>query len=616
VDGFRFGTGSTGRKRESSMLVCNAKDRKPKGSRSDSEVSRTKTAVIVGGGPAGLAAALVLSNISNNISNTTTTTTGTRTEESERQNLFERVIVLEDAPKESYDPSRAYFYNINKRGQRFTDAFDIDLTKRGLEVTGFAKLVVPSDPAEAFDETKVVRQQLSEEERKRVGTMYWIPRHELVEEIVEEIQAKNKKKGGTHTQIELRRGVRCKHVEPTKEGMVRIVTVTATESSGDDDQEDCLVADLCVGADGISSGVRQSLEDGRFDPEHWSNAQNPSKKFGLKKYTTPSTGLRIKGLRIRPNFAIPKGGTGPDARTKIPLEARYNYGLRSATTGPTDSMNLIFLPQKDPDSKGGRSVNICTLPDHDIWDETKLRTDDGGRSAKAYFEKAFPRFDWNEIVAGDEWELFASTEGSRFPQCQYSPSLYVASKQPCPEDGDACNHRGIGAGVVLIGDALHSFPPDLGQGVNSAFCDAMVLGKCFEDAAATTISVVKETTAESKIAKPSLIAEALRAYETRNGPETRALIALARCGAPYQYDQASFRMRLGKKLWTANVVLRLLLNKVTGGLSPKPAILMMMDSRSSFRRIMRRANTLTAILWSSVVVFAVALARLRLRLSV
>mmetsp|Transcript_22097 Transcript_22097/g.61470 ORF Transcript_22097/g.61470 Transcript_22097/m.61470 type:complete len:329 (-) Transcript_22097:7-993(-) len=298
VDGFRFGTGSTGRKRESSMLVCNAKDRKPKGSRSDSEVSRTKTAVIVGGGPAGLAAALVLSNISNNISNTTTTTTGTRTEESERQNLFERVIVLEDAPKESYDPSRAYFYNINKRGQRFTDAFDIDLTKRGLEVTGFAKLVVPSDPAEAFDETKVVRQQLSEEERKRVGTMYWIPRHELVEEIVEEIQAKNKKKGGTHTQIELRRGVRCKHVEPTKEGMVRIVTVTATESSGDDDQEDCLVADLCVGADGISSGVRQSLEDGRFDPEHWSNAQNPSKKFGLKKYTTPSTGFRIQGVRI------------------------------------------------------------------------------------------------------------------------------------------------------------------------------------------------------------------------------------------------------------------------------------------------------------------------------
>eukprot|EP00536_Pseudo-nitzschia_multiseries_P012738 jgi/Psemu1/33034/gm1.33034_g len=496
ADAFVFG--SVDGKSGSSLRVRGGNDEiLTTGVPSDNKGTMKKTAVIVGAGPAGLAAALVLSNVK---------------KPGNKNLLFERVIVLEDAPKESYDPSRAYFYNINKRGQRFTNAFDIDLTKRGLEVTEFARLSVPPELNEVFDGTKVVRQKLSEEERERVGSMYWIQRHELVEEIADEIQAKNKKNDGTHThtRIELRRGVRCKYVEPTEEGRVRVVT----ESNRG--RKDCLLADLCVGADGISSRVRQSLEDGRFDPEHWSNAQNPSKKFGLKKYTSPSTGLRIKGLRILPNFAIPKGGTGPDSDTKIPLDTRYNYALNSATTGPTDSMKLIFLPQKDPDSRGGRSVNICTLPDHDIWDTRKLKTYDGGRSAKAYFEKAFPRFDWDEIVAEDEWPLFASTEGSRFPQCQYSPSLHVSSKRG---DGD-------GTGVALIGDALHSFPPDLGQGVNSAFCDAMVLKECFEDAASNAASATLEKGEETRNPgaetqhKP-LITAALEAYEARNGHETR-----------------------------------------------------------------------------------------------
>jgi len=65
----------------------------------------------------------------------------------------------------------------------------------------------------------------------------------------------------------------------------------------------------------------------------------------------------------------------------------------------------------------------------------------------------------DEIVSEDEWELFASTEGSRFPQCQYSPSLYVSSK-PRDHEGTTTD----GTGVVLIGNALHAFPPDLGQG--------------------------------------------------------------------------------------------------------------------------------------------------------
>jgi len=596
--GFRTGSTSLGKGSRSSIHVRNTFGDGPNTFVSENdEGTRKKTAVIVGAGPAGLAAALVLSKVRK--------TTGNSHID---RNFFERIVVLEDSPKESYDPSRAYFYNINKRGQRFTNAFDIDLTKRGLEVTEFAKLVVPTDPNDVFDDTKIIRQQLSQEEWDLVGSTFWIPRQELVQQIADDIDAKNEKNDGELTKIEVRRGARCKYVEPTEEGLVKIVI----ETKDDDGDGDFLVADLCVGADGILSNVRRSLENGRFDPEHWSNAKNPSKKFGLKKYTTPSTGLRIKGLCVQPNFAIPKGGTGPDANTKVPLKKGINYALQSATKGATDSLNLFFLPVKDPDSKGGRCVNICLAPNHDVWDTNKLRTDDGGRSAKAFFEKAFPRFDWDEIVAEDEWELFASTEGSRFPQCQYSPSLYVASK-PCRNgDGngntsDSNSEEANGAGVVLIGDALHAFPPDLGQGVNSALNDAMVLGKCFEDAALDDTS----STSKSGGAKKSFVSEALESYQKENGPETRSLIELARCGAPYQYEQQSPMMKLGKNMWKANLILRLLLNKVTLGLSPKPAILMMMDPRSSFRQIMRKANTLTAILWSSLLFVLVSLVRAR-----
>jgi hypothetical protein len=68
-------------------------------------------------------------------------------------------------------------------------------------------------------------------------------------------------------------------------------------------------------------------------------------------------------------------------------------------------------------------------------------------------------------------------------------------------------------------------------------------------------------------------------------------------------------MKFRKTLWTANVALRLLLNKVTKGISPKPAILLMMDSRLSFRQVMNRANTLTVILWSSFAFILLSLTR-------
>jgi kynurenine 3-monooxygenase len=68
------------------------------------------------------------------------------------------------------------------------------------------------------------------------------------------------------------------------------------------------------------------------------------------------------------------------------------------------------------------------------------------------------------MISPQEWERFAAAEGTRFPYCQYSNGVTLSS----------LDKR---SGVVLIGDALHSFPPDIGMGLNSGLQDVVALGE-------------------------------------------------------------------------------------------------------------------------------------------
>jgi len=131
--------------------------------------------------------------------------------------------------------------------------------------------------------------------------------------------------------------------------------------------------------------------------------------------------------------------------------------MLSRNKGTKNKIRLGTLPMQDETAI--RPINIVTRPDHDIWNIKD------GKEMQQWFQNSFPRLnfgDTSDLVSSEEWERFAKADGSSFPPCQYTPGLQVNS------NNGKC-------GVVLVGDSVHAFPPDIGQGVNAGLEDVTVL---------------------------------------------------------------------------------------------------------------------------------------------
>jgi kynurenine 3-monooxygenase len=143
-----------------------------------------------------------------------------------------------------------------------------------------------------------------------------------------------------------------------------------------------------------------------------------------------------------------------------------------------------------------------------------------------WFEHSFPRMPFKKsdnMISDQEWDRLAAAAGTRFPPCQYSGGLSVTSND-------------YQCGVALIGDAgkcsvfflthycksgrtqetslllyfswfvtVHSFPPDIGQGVNAGLEDVCALS---------------QTLTNSKDVNRTL-GEALIEYERIRSPEVK-----------------------------------------------------------------------------------------------
>jgi len=136
----------------------------------------------------------------------------------------------------------------------------------------------------------------------------------------------------------------------------------------------------------------------------------------MKKYESPSAKLFYKVLNLPPNFSI----KGEQSEVN---DHRMAYVFSSIHKDRTKAMALFGFPVANADHP--RSVNIIREADHHLW------TSD-----------------------------FVSLTAGKFPSPQHALSLYArAGNEETPTH------------CLLIGDAAHAFPPDLGLGVNSALED-------------------------------------------------------------------------------------------------------------------------------------------------
>jgi 2-polyprenyl-6-methoxyphenol hydroxylase-like FAD-dependent oxidoreductase len=490
----------------------------------------SKKVVVVGGGPVGLAAAITLAQAPHSYN----------------------VTVLEASPEASgYDPTKAYLYLVNPRGQVWTKRFPRVqqlLIERGSTNTGMGNFVrVPASLDEPIPD-KVPAPNLTE-------PSYWVPRHtmvKLLEQVVDELIADAPPEFGS---IQYVPHQECCSLQAQDNGQVVVVTQDLKDPKARFQRK--WIADLVLAADGMNSAVRNYLagpSDGTW---------LTSRGFQLQTWSSAASGLRMKVLQFPPAFKIP-----PSTVT----ESETIYAIRSIHTGPQNYVSLGLLPVKDPTAV--RPTNVITRPDHDVW---KIQT---GQEMKRWFHTAFPRLDLESMISNEEWERFTKAKGTTFPTCQYCTNLQVTS--------------GTGTGVVLVGDSCHAFPPDIGQGINAGLADVESLDRALTGKDIITGEPIGQ-------GRPSL-EEAFNTYEKVRVPEIRSLIRLARFGSPYQYRQPHYRDKVGRFLWTLNVILRATLNKASFGFVPPAAIISAMDKSKTYRKLMRQCDLTVVSLWTLVAI--------------
>ncbi len=471
-----------------------------------------RNVLIVGGGPAGLATALMLA-----------------------KRGWKNITVLEKcAAADYYEPDKSFNYLIDGRGQKLTEFLGLthQLSKISVPNTEFYLTRIKPNGSR-----KTLKLPMVDPNRK---TAYWIPRRAFILLLYQEIER------NWQDCITVLFKTKCVEINKTaiNNAQEKLEIVAHAENSS-------IVRfdpDLLVGCDGISSIVRNTLKA-------WD--KSTSDRFELKRFPSPSSGLRYKVLSLPPNFPLDHSG-------KEHAVCNMAYAIRGAFRDRKRSVSLGLLPLQNPDES--RTANIITRPDYEIW---QLKNTE---EVYEFLEKAFPQLPMRQIVSPEEAERFAKSEGGYFPTPQYCSGLHLLLRPEQASKG--MGNQSSTAGVVLLGDAIHCFPPDIGQGVNSALEDVYVLNE-----------VLSRSDDDLSLALPL--------YESLRFPDVKALVRLAQIGFPWQYNQAPLR----RWLWNVNFFLRLLLSRLLPYVFSPPAFFLIQNHQLSYQAILVKVQRTTQTLY-------------------
>lgn len=558
-----------------------------------------RSAVIAGAGPVGLATALTLAKSS--------------------VSKFDDITVVERRQADAFESEKAYLYLLDGRGQRCTDSLD-NLTRK------FADMAVSS---KQFTElTEVLTDGTTNVKKLPVllnsgVEKYWLPRKVMIDGFLQAIVE--------HNNLDPNEGA------PKIKVMFDTEVSSLTFGNGDEGIQVGLQeggaqkkiisgAALVVGADGMNSFVRKSMADHCAEgcEDCYIPVQKDSDAAGLTyKILTPKNRFNLPlpegmtradlieeeevchstpsgSVGVDPRFAAMTGLKEHDegvvltaqqkkeelsasvVREKEKLQSVPERAYAIRGTGSTDASRLSMglLPVRDD---APRTCNFVARPGHDIW-SIHTPTD-----LKQYMKKQFPQMSrpLSDFVGDEEIQRFVTARPGVFPKPQYCPSP-CGFVEAAAADSDACEitprldtlsdgqKSGSRGAIVLLGDSLHAFPPDLGQGVNSGLEDVYELSQALE-------------------ASDGDLEKALPLFERKRMPEVRALVDLMVFGYPYQYNQGP---TWKKNLATLNFGVRLLCSKVMPFLFSPPAFFMIQDPSLPYSTVLRRAHRTTTLLWT------------------
>ena len=466
--------------------------------------SSRRNVLIVGGGPAGLAAALMLA----------------------KRGWTEITVLEKRATADYYEPGKSFNYLIDSRGQQFTDLLSLteQLSTVGVPVTEFSITSIQPNSSR-----KTLKRSFNAPK-----PAYWMFRKTFLQLLYQEIEQH------WNHHITVLFNTRCVAINKTIENDIEALEVIIERGNSSLPQR--FKPTLLIGCDGIQSSVRSTL-----------NTWDHSGKFEVQQFPSPSSGLRYKVLSLPPNFTL-------DAEGKKHAVSTQFYRFCGKFRERRRALSLVLLPIKDPDVS--RPAMLINWADHQLW---QLKT---GEEVLNFLEHAFPQLPLRQIISPAEANRFAHSDGGAFPISQSCSGLHYLLPRPTETEP---NETTV-SGVLLLGDAVHCFPPDIGQGVNAALEDVYVLNQ-----------VLAENEDE--------LTRSLPGYEAVRSPDVEAIVRLAQIAAPWQYNQAPLRSRL----WLIGYVIRLGLSRCLPFVSP-PIVFLIRNSQLAYREIWLREQRTSRIL--------------------
>ncbi|MEP3226465.1 MAG: NAD(P)/FAD-dependent oxidoreductase [Parasphingorhabdus sp.] len=459
----------------------------------------TKQVIISGGGPSGLAAALLFAE----------------------QGWQEILVIERRASPTDFEKSKAFNYQIDPRGQKLLKRLGIAemLEDFGVANRGFTLTTIKPDGSVNEASPPII-----DPDRQ---TSYWTTRRNLLTMLHQVIQTRK------DSRIKLLYGHDFQSITSDADGNPKITILDSNTEKTLTFQPELLLA-----CDGLSSQVRKSLDN-------WPDLAKD--QFEMIRYPSASTGLTYKVLNLPACFPI----AGSDAAVD---NHRMTYSIPSQFKDRRDAMAMFAFPVTDPNHP--RSVNIIREADHNLW------TIESADNLISYLQEGFPQLDIASIISREEAEDFASLTAGQFPAPQYAKSIHAT----LGEGKHAIN-------CLLIGDAAHAFPPDLGLGVNSALEDLFVLdGIMSED--------------------KSNLSEACVKFQKVRLPANASLARLVQTVAPYQYNHKPWHFRK----WILTFVIQNGLHKTMPWLIDKPTFILTQNPDLDFVEIERRQKQSKTIL--------------------